>query len=130
MVSAVRTGQHRGVATEVLIVDDDPRFRAAAVRIVRAAGLDVAGEAADGASALAAVAALEPDGVLLDVGLPDLDGFAVARRIAAGATAARVLLTSADAGAVPARVLAECGAVGFVPKTALPSCDLRGYLAG
>jgi two-component system nitrate/nitrite response regulator NarL len=130
MVGTARTGQDRDVATEVLIVDDDPRFRAAAVALVRAAGLDVAGEAADGASALAAVAALRPGGVLLDVGLPDLDGFAVARRIVAGGATARVLLTSAETAAVPARVLAECGAVGFVAKTALPSCDLRGYLAG
>ena len=118
------------MADGVLLVDDDPRFRALAGRPLRAAGLHVAGEAGDGAAALAAVAALRPGGVLLDIGLPDLDGFEVARRIAARPDAPRVLLVSATPGAVPDRALADCGAVGFVAKTALASSDLRGYLAG
>jgi DNA-binding NarL/FixJ family response regulator len=56
----------------MLIVDDDAGYRAIARRVVEAAGLEVVGEAADGESALDAVAARAPDGVLLDVQLPGL----------------------------------------------------------
>ena len=64
------------------IVDDHAGFRAAARGLLEAGGFDVLGEAADGTSALAAVAKLQPEIVLLDVQLPDLDGFAVAERLA------------------------------------------------
>lgn len=114
----------------VLIVDDDQRFRTLARGLLTRARLDVSGEASDGASALAACAALRPTAVLLDIGLPDLDGFAVARRLAVAPDAPRVLLVSADPDPVPARAVTACGAIGFVHKTALASCDLRAYLAG
>jgi len=71
----------------VLIVDDHAAFRAAARELLEAVGYRVVGEAADGAGALAAVAELEPDVVLLDVQLPDLNGFDVADRLDAGAPA-------------------------------------------
>ena len=69
--------------TSVLIVDDHPSFRASARRMLEANGYSVVGEAADGEAAIAAAGALGPDLVLLDVQLPDLDGFEVAARIAA-----------------------------------------------
>src|SRR5262249_29781841 len=78
----------------VLIVDDHPGFRAAARALLEAADFDVVGEAADGASALAAVEGLRPAIVLLDVQLPDLDGFAVAERLAARADPPAIVLTS------------------------------------
>ena len=62
----------------VLIVDDHPSFRATARVLLESEGFDVVGEAEDGSSALEAVAALHPQIVLLDVQLPDLDGFEVA----------------------------------------------------
>ena len=62
----------------VLIVDDHEPFRAVARQLLEAAGYVVSGEAADGAEALAAAAAEAPDAVLLDVQLPDRDGFSVA----------------------------------------------------
>ena len=68
----------------VLIVDDHAAFRAAARELLEADGFRVVGEAADGAAALTAIAELEPDVVLLDVQLPDLNGFDVADRLAAG----------------------------------------------
>ena len=61
----------------VLIVDDHPGFRSFARAMLEAEGFDVVGEAPDGAAALAAVRALAPEIVLLDVALPDMDGFAV-----------------------------------------------------
>src|SRR6266702_1613721 len=64
----------------VLIVDDHPSFRSFARTMLEAEGFRVVGEAADAAGALAAVIELRPAIVLLDVQLPDLDGFEVARR--------------------------------------------------
>ena len=65
------------MAIKVLIVDDHPSFRASARMLLECEGYEVVGEAADGKAALAEVARLSPDVVLLDVGLPDLDGFEV-----------------------------------------------------
>ena len=69
------------MAQTVLIVDDHPSFRASARRMLEAAGYEVLGEAEDGAAALAAAQQLTPDLVLLDLRLPDIDGFEVARRL-------------------------------------------------
>src|SRR5215471_13374266 len=77
----------------VLIVDDHGRFRSFARRLLEAGGFTVVGEAADGASALAAAEVLRPQVVLLDVLLPDTDGFAVADRLAERGNAAAVVLT-------------------------------------
>jgi len=70
------------VTRTVLIVDDQATFRRFARAILEAAGFEIVGEAADGASALEAVARLRPAAVLLDVHLPDLDGFGVAEQLA------------------------------------------------
>ena len=72
---AIRMG-HR-----VLIVDDSGPFRVAARALLTADGFDVVGVAVDGATALELTRRLRPDVVVLDVALPDLDGFDVARRI-------------------------------------------------
>jgi DNA-binding NarL/FixJ family response regulator len=61
----------------VLIVDDHPSFRATARLLLESEGFEVVGEAADGASGLRQARELEPDLVLLDVQLPDIDGFEV-----------------------------------------------------
>ena len=66
---------------KVLIVDDHPSFRSAARLLLEHEGFEVIGEAEDGASGLAATSELSPDLVLLDINLPDLDGFDVASRI-------------------------------------------------
>lgn len=80
---------NRPVSKSVLIVDDHPSFRASARRMLEASGYTVVGEAADGAEAIAAAGALGPDLVLLDVQLPDLNGFEVAERLAALGPGAR-----------------------------------------
>ena len=69
----------------VLIVDDHAGFRASARALLEADGFVVAGEAADGAEAVALAGALRPAIVLLDIALPGLDGFAVAALLAATA---------------------------------------------
>jgi len=83
----------------VLIVDDDRAFRRVARDLLAAAGLEVVAEAVDGSEALAAVERVRPDAVLLDVHLPDTDGFALARSLRDGGRRMRVLLTSTDASA-------------------------------
>ncbi len=82
------------MATRALIVDDHPSFRRFARKLLESAGCDVVGDAEDGASGVAAVRALEPDLVLLDVLLPDMTGFDVAKEIAAGPSRPLVVLTS------------------------------------
>ena len=65
------------VGPTVLIVDDHADFRAFARTLLEAGGFEVVGEARDGASALVAARALKPGLVLLDIQLPDIDGFAL-----------------------------------------------------
>ena len=67
----------------VLIVDDHPGFRRAARALLEAEGYLVVGESATGVEALAAVDRFHPELVLLDVGLPDMNGYEVARQIRA-----------------------------------------------
>jgi DNA-binding NarL/FixJ family response regulator len=107
------------VERTVLIVDDHPGFRSAARALLEADGFDVVGEAADGESGLAAAARLRPGLVLLDIQLPDLDGFEVARRLSqAGDPPAVVLVSSRDSSAFRRR-LADSPARGFIPKSDL-----------
>jgi DNA-binding NarL/FixJ family response regulator len=110
---------HDPVIVTVLIVDDHPSFRASARMLLEAEGFDVVGEVGDGLSALAAVDALRPQVVLLDVQLPDLDGFEIASRLTAGRTGPAVVLVSSRDGADFGRLVADSGACGFIPKDEL-----------
>ena len=111
----------------VLIVDDHKPFRAVARELLESAGYVVAGEAADAAEALAAVAAQSPDAVLLDVQLPDSDGFAVAKALAAADGPAVVLISSREADDYGRRVESS-GARGFIPKSKLSAATLAALL--
>ncbi len=103
----------------VLIVDDHAAFRSAARALLQAAGFDVVGEAPDGASALAAVGELRPEIVLLDVQLPDIDGFAVAERLADDESPPAIVLTSSRTAATVRWRLAGNPAWSFIPKSEL-----------
>jgi DNA-binding NarL/FixJ family response regulator len=100
----------------VLIVDDHAEFRSLARALLEADGFEVLGEAADGESALAAAARLLPELVLLDIQLPDLDGFEVAARLAKAADPPAVVLTSSRSASSYRRRLAESPASGFISK--------------
>ena len=78
----------------ILIVDDHAGFRVQARAILEADGFVVVGEADDGASGLAAARSIRPDLVLLDIGLPDIEGFDVARELAVDGPPPFVVLTS------------------------------------
>jgi CheY-like chemotaxis protein len=81
----------------VLIVDDHAPLPGAGQRVAADGGFEVVGEAADARSALEAVGRLRPSVVVLDIQLPDLDGFEVARQLAqAGDPPAIVLVSSRD----------------------------------
>jgi DNA-binding NarL/FixJ family response regulator len=112
----------------VLIVDDHPSFRASARTLLEAEGYEVVGEAENGVSALAAAEELRPDLVLLDVQLPDLDGFQVADRLAKLADPPFVVLTSSRDGADYGHCIGECGACGFVPKADLSGAAIAALL--
>lgn len=100
----------------VLIVDDHAAFRSLARELLKADGYTVIGEASDGRTGLDAVEALRPDVVLLDVRLPDMNGFELADRLTAdGCQAAVVVTSSSDDPLYPERAT-SCGARGFVAK--------------
>ena len=107
------------MSTTVLIVDDHAGFREIARRMLEAAGYEIVGEAHDAASALAAAARLHPDVVLLDIQLPDLDGFAVSERLAADDDPPAVVLISSRDESAYRRRLAGSPARGFIAKSKL-----------
>lgn len=114
----------------VLIVDDHAMFRAQARAILEADGFNVIGESADAASAVAQVGVLQPEIVLLDVHLPDRDGFAVAEELAAQENPPTVVLVSTrDALDLGSR-LRTTRALGFIQKDDLSGAALRDLLTG
>jgi DNA-binding NarL/FixJ family response regulator len=112
----------------VLIVDDHAGFRASARRVLEAEGFEVVGEAADGESGIVSARSLRPEIVLLDVQLPGIDGFSVARELSRDQAAPVVVLTSTRSGSDFGSLVAESGARGFVPKSALSGQALRGLI--
>jgi len=118
----------RDVGRTVLIVDDHVEFRRVARVLLETDGFQVVGEAADGASAIAEAARLRPQLVLLDVQLPDLDGFAVATRLAALAVPPQVVLTSSRSAGSFRRRLAASPALGFVAKSELSGEALAAFV--
>ena len=113
----------------VLIVDDHPSFRASARKLLEAEGYEVVGEAADGGEALRAAEELHPDLVLLDIALPDVDGFVVAEQLAALDGRPDVVLTSSRDSADYGKCIADSSARGFVPKAELSGAVLTTLLA-
>ena len=113
----------------VLIVDDNASFRASARRLLGAEGFDVIGEVRDGHSAISVAQELQPDIILLDVQLPDLDGFEVAERLAARGSRAAIVLTSSRNAADYGPLLARAPARGFVPKADLSGAALSALLS-
>ena len=112
------------MAWTVLIVDDHAGFRGFARRLLEADGFTVVGEAADGASGLAAAETLRPAVVLLDVLLPDTDGFAVAELLAEQASRPVVVLTSSRERSDLGSRLDASAATGFIPKHDLSTAAL------
>jgi len=124
MPEGIALAEHWTVRQTVLIVDDHADFRAAARELLEADGYAVIGEAADGAGALHQVEELRPAIVLLDIQLPDSNGFDVAARLAAGPSPpVVVLISSRDAAAYGERV-AQASVRGFISKLRLSGASL------
>src|ERR1700760_4548589 len=90
--------------------------------------LVVDGEAGTVAAALALAGSLRPDGILVDVGLPDGDGITLAGLLTALPWHPRVILTSSDADAATPDDVLRSGAAAFVPKDQLPNAALHTLL--
>ena len=116
------------VGHRVLIVDDHPSFRATARVLLEAEGFDVVGEAADGESALLQAMTLRPDAILLDVQLPDIDGFDVAARLTGNNDGPVVILVSSRDSSDFGPLVTRSGARGFVPKAELSGDRLHALL--
>ena len=114
----------------LLIVDDHPGFRSLARKLLEAGGFQVVGEAADGLGAVAIARELRPDVVLLDIQLPDIDGFEVTSRLADGEAGPVVVLTSTRDRADYGERVERCGARGFIPKAELSGAALRAFVGG
>ena len=121
--------EHGAVATSVLIVDDHGPFRAWARVLLEQAGYSVLGEAADGASAIDAARRTRAELVLLDIRLPDTDGFEVARRLCAEPRAPMVVLISTRDADDYGQQISRSSALGFLPKDEL-SAEALGRLLG
>jgi DNA-binding NarL/FixJ family response regulator len=108
------------ISGTLLVVDDDPVFRSLAGACSLPRGSSFVGEAESVATALAAAHELRPDAVLVDVGLPDGDGVALARELTALPWRPRVVLTSTDPKAASLDDVRASSAGAFVPKDDLP----------
>ena len=105
----------------VMLVDDHRLVRAGLVSLLSGAtDVEVVGEAADGAQALASMAALAPQVVLMDLSMPVMDGVAATRAVRADYPAVRVVVLSSSFDQVRVREAIAAGATGYVLKDCTP----------
>jgi len=119
----------RRVRPTVLIVDDHAEFRASAAELLAAEGFDVVGSAGDGAAGFELALRLRPQLVLLDIQLPDRDGFAVAAQLAEVEQAPAVVLISSREAAAYGRRVSEAPVRGFIAKRDLTGAALAAFVA-
>ena len=113
----------------LLIVDDHPSFLAVARFLLETEGFDVVGVARDGESALRETIRTSPQIVLLDVSLPDMDGFEVAARLRAAGVSSTIVFTSSRDDSDFGSLVTESGGSGFIAKAELSGDALRAFSA-
>ena len=129
MAVGAKACQHPLMPPSVLIVDDHPSFRLTARALLEAEGFDVVGEAADGESAIEAAHRLRPEVLLLDIQLPDIDGFDVTERLMSNGSSPVIVLTSSRDASEFGALVERSGARGFIPKAELSGAALAALLA-
>jgi DNA-binding NarL/FixJ family response regulator len=128
MGNAAPIEDNPGMKRTVLIVDDHAGFRASARRLLEDGGYSVIAEAADGTSGVTAAAESQPDLALVDVQLPDFDGFEVTRRLQESGEAPDVVLISSHERTDFGSLVETSGARGFVSKADLSAAALEALL--
>ncbi len=118
-----------GLPRRVLVVDDHAGFRRTACELLDSEGFEVVGEAEDGASALSLAAELGPELVLLDVQLPDENGFTVADQLLAHHPDLKIVLVSIRDRSTYGPMIEASGASGFISKADLSGAALERLLA-
>jgi two-component system, NarL family, nitrate/nitrite response regulator NarL len=103
----------------ILIVDDHPSFLAFARFLLETEGFDVVGVATDGEAALRETVRFSPQIVLLDVSLPDMDGFEVASRLRAAGVSSTIVFTSSRDRSDYGSLVTDSGGSGFIAKAEL-----------
>lgn len=107
------------MSIRIVVADDHPIVRAGIIGLLEAeAGLEVVGEAADGAEAVAVAASERPDLVLMDLRMPHLDGAAATARILAEVPGTRVLVLTTYETDDHILAAIEAGASGYLLKAA------------
>jgi two-component system invasion response regulator UvrY len=110
----------------VMVVDDQPPFRRAARAVINAtAGFEALRDAESGLDAVCLADQLRPDLVLVDVHMPEMDGFETSRRLTQSRPECVVVLVSLNALDLPLSAVTDCGAVAFVRKQELRPATLR-----
>ena len=125
---SVAAGPTRPENNRVLIVDDHAPFRSIARQVLTADGFLIVGQAADGAEAIRACGELRPDLVLLDVQLPDVDGFSVAAVLTSRTDPPTVVLVSSRSRTEYGSRIEDCGARGYIAKAELSGDAVRRLL--
>jgi DNA-binding NarL/FixJ family response regulator len=108
----------------VLVVDDQAIVRAGVTMLLRSAGHDVVGEAADGVDAVRLTVRLRPDVVLMDIRMPRLDGIEATRRILDAQPATRIVVLTTFTEDDEVYGALRAGAIGFLVKDGEPTAML------
>jgi CheY-like chemotaxis protein len=114
----------------VFIVDDNAPFRSVARAVLESGGFQVVGEAATGNGALSAVPGTTAAVVLLDIGLPDIDGFQVCAALRRAAPGTVVVLCSVRDAEHYGAAVERSGAAGFLQKSGLSAAAITRIVAG
>jgi DNA-binding NarL/FixJ family response regulator len=120
-------GERARSSVRVLVVDDAPSFRRVICELLERRGYRVVGQAASATEAIELTDRLQPDAVLLDVNLPDLNGFALAARLTRAHPDLAVLLTSLDFESNFYALADASGARGFMPKADLAAVEFMRF---
>jgi DNA-binding NarL/FixJ family response regulator len=112
------TNSAAGAPIRVLIVDDHPLVRSGARIMLEDPGIEIIGEAASGGESIHLVGTLRPDVVLMDIGMPDMNGLEATAAIKRDSPETAVVILTGNVSRNFIRSAIEAGAVGYLQKGA------------